>query len=317
MDSLALPVLASLALLQAYPSLDQLVHHANRSCDSATLTFDLCPVKGPGFDAELVEYLKKNKVPATFFASGQWMRTHDAQVRDLLATPHFELGTHGERHLHISQLDGEKKRAEFEGPIRLLKDKYGYTSKLYRPPFGEYDPGSLELAKELGQTVVLWDVVSADPDEKKSAQTIIERVRSELKGGSIPIFHANGKGKHTREVIETIYPEFTAKGLKFKTLGNLLESCPVQPTRAVAKAPEAAPVRKASAPFWPVAGALSLAGALLALFFTGERTSAPAPTSPKTARAVKRPTRKRPVRPATMTAKRRPTKAASRKSGIS
>lgn len=315
MDALSLPFL-TLALLQAAPVYDSLVHHAPRSCGSAALTFDLCPAKAPGFDAALVDYLRQNEIPATFFVSGQWARTHERQLRDILATPFFEVGTHGERHLHISRLEGDAKRAEFEGPIRLLKEKYGYEARLYRPPFGEYDPGSLALAKELGQTVVIWDVVSSDPDERKSAQDILARVRADLRGGSIPIFHANGKGKHTKEVIETIYPEFSAKGLRFTTLGNMLRTCPAGSAPAVAKAADASPApisapksRQASAPLWPILGALGLGGALAALLFAGRNNEAGrAPAKATRAVKGKEPSRRSRSRTPPKTAKRRPAK---------
>src|SRR5262249_58234250 len=64
-------------------------------CRTVALTFDLCPVReGSGYDGALLDLLVARHVPATFFPSGRWIETHDAEVRALLAGPLFELGPH-------------------------------------------------------------------------------------------------------------------------------------------------------------------------------------------------------------------------------
>ena len=55
---------------------------------------------------------------------------------------------------------------------------------------------------------------------------MLSALRENLRDGSIVIFHANGKGKHTREVVETlldiILPE---RNLAPRTVSELVGGC--------------------------------------------------------------------------------------------
>ena len=173
-------------------------------------TFDLCPVeKEPGFDEPLVEMLVKNEAPATFFVSGRWAARHEPQLRHLLSVPFFEFGTHGYLHAHLPQLDKRDQRKEIETAVVLLREHFDRPTTLFRPPFGEYNDLTLKLLDELGLRFVLWNVVSRDPDSTLGRHEIVENVTKRVRPGSIVIFHANGKGNHTRGVIEDIYSELT------------------------------------------------------------------------------------------------------------
>lgn len=197
------------------------------SCRSAALTFDLCPVsEGSGFDAPLVAFLIEHQVPATFFASGRWIATHGAELRSLIAHPFFEIGTHGEAHAHMPKLSAAAQAAEIAGPIRTLATRYGLHATLFRPPYGEYDAETEHASDAAGQTLVMWSVVSGDPDPKLKATAIIDDVMSRATNGSVIIFHANGRGWHTREIVPVVYDRLVnKKGLALKTISALIEGC--------------------------------------------------------------------------------------------
>jgi peptidoglycan-N-acetylglucosamine deacetylase len=201
-------------------------------CDAIALTFDLCPVRdGPGFDRPLVDFLVANHVAATFFASGRWMAKHDAALRSLLAVPFFEVGTHGEVHAHLHRLDAAAQRAEISAPIERLAAGYGAHPALFRPPYGEFDDTTREVAAALDQRLVLWSVVSGDPSESSTAPRMLAALRPALRDGAIAIFHANGRGRHTLELLETLVPELRERGLRFETVSRLLAGCAHEPAR--------------------------------------------------------------------------------------
>lgn len=197
------------------------------SCHSVAFTFDLCPVtKGSGVDAKLIDYLIANHIPATFFVSGEWMSAHDAELRRLIAQPFFEIGTHGEHHAHLSKLKAAQQRAEISGPIETLASRYGVHSTLFRPPYGEFNQESIRQADAIGQTVVMWSVVSGDPDPKLPASRIVDDVVSRMKNGSVVVFHANGRGWHTAEVFPKVYEQVVAKhGEAARTISQLRSGC--------------------------------------------------------------------------------------------
>jgi peptidoglycan/xylan/chitin deacetylase (PgdA/CDA1 family) len=220
-------VLTALLLLAGDGSA-QVITGGAPGCRAVALTFDLCPVlQGTGYDAALIDYLIEHRIPATFFASGRWINRHDAEMKKLLAVPFFEMGTHGQVHTHLATLDEDHQRAEITGAVDLLKTRYGLAAPLFRPPYGEYNDLTVEIIKKLGLQFILWNVVSGDPDPSLTADKMLAHLTASTRGGGIIVFHANGKGQHTREVIESLTRETLPKrGLRPVTVTELL-ACPV------------------------------------------------------------------------------------------
>jgi peptidoglycan/xylan/chitin deacetylase (PgdA/CDA1 family) len=221
-----LAALVTLMLLAPANSRAQVITSGPPACPTIALTFDLCPVrKGAGYDKALVDYLIEHKIPATFFMSGQWIAKHDPEVEQLLEIAFFEVGTHGEVHAHLPMHSADEQRTEILGPVRLLNEHYAHDAILFRPPFGEYNDVTVDVVKTLGLRLIQWNIESGDPDPMLSAEQIVARIDRRAKAGSIVVLHANGKGKHTRQIIQRLTMEvLPRKGLKPTTVSDLL-SC--------------------------------------------------------------------------------------------
>jgi len=204
----------------------QVIKGGAPSCKAVALTFDLCPVRqGTGYDAALIDYLIEHHIPATFFASGKWIDKHDPEMKQLMAVPFFEMGTHGQVHAHLATLDEDHQRMEIIQAVDLLKTRYHLIAPLFRPPYGEFNDLTVEVVKRLGLQFILWNVVSGDPDPSLSSQKMLAHLTASTRGGSMIVFHANGKGQHTREVVTSLAEELLPKrGLKPVTVTELL-SC--------------------------------------------------------------------------------------------
>ncbi|HXF91629.1 MAG TPA: polysaccharide deacetylase family protein [Nitrospiraceae bacterium] len=194
------------------------------ACKAAALTFDLCPVRGgTGYDAELINYLVSNRIPATFFLSGKWIAKHETEVQALLNVPFFEIGTHGHVHAHLPMQNEEEQRREILGPVTLLRTKYGRNASLFRPPYGEFNELTVDVVRSLGLRLILWSVESGDPDPQLTRAQILARLTARIKPGSVIVFHANGKGRHTRAVIEDLAQVLLPdRGLTPVTVSELL-----------------------------------------------------------------------------------------------
>lgn len=227
--TLAVMAALSIPLLLLDDGGAQVIRGGAPACKGVALTFDLCPVRqGTGYDAELINYLVEHRIPATFFASGRWIARHDPEMRTLLAVPFFEMGTHGQVHAHLAELDEEHQRVEIIAAVDLLKTRYGVTAPLFRPPYGEYNDLTVEVVKKLGLQFILWNIVSGDPDPSLSADKMLAHLTDSTRGGGMIVFHANGKGQHTREVVTALTREFFPKqGLAPVTVTDLL-SCTQQ-----------------------------------------------------------------------------------------
>ncbi len=194
------------------------------SCPGVALTFDLCPVRqGTGFDQALIDYLIERKIPATFFVSGKWIVKHGEHMKALLQVPFFEVGTHGDVHAHLPMHPPDEQKAEVAGAVQLIKRRYNREASLFRPPYGEYNDETIEVVKSLGLKFILWNVVSGDPDPTLSAEQIEGRLTRLTRKGGIIVMHANGKGKHTREVVTHLYEDLLpTRGLTPMTVSDLL-----------------------------------------------------------------------------------------------
>ena len=91
---------------------------------------------------------------------------------------------------------------------------------------------TVEVAGTLGLRFILWNVVSGDPDPRLSPERMLEDLKTRLRGGSIVVFHANGKGLHTRAVVEDLSQELLKRGLQPVTVTALLDRCNVSSDHA-------------------------------------------------------------------------------------
>jgi peptidoglycan-N-acetylglucosamine deacetylase len=210
------------------------------------LTFDLCETDGTvaGYDGRIVDLLRAQGVKATFFASGKWMETHEERTAQLLADPNFELGAHGLRHLDMARLSGERLKDEIvlteAAYIRARKSLLArqcaapgvehtplpehlpeYMS-LMRFPFGTCNAEALAAVAEHGQLAIQWDVVTGDPDPRRSAKAIADTILSKAHPGAIIVAHANGRGRNTPEALALAIPKLKDQGYGFVTVSELL-----------------------------------------------------------------------------------------------
>ena len=200
------------------------------------LTFDLCQTRGviAGYDGAIVDYLRAQSVPATFFPGGLWLATHRQRAIELASDPLFLLGNHSWTHhdLHsvpAATIETEigSTETELAAIRRVARAACGSGSaeranyRFFRFPFGSCSPEGAAAANAMGSVVIQWDVVSGDPDGTASA-TIERNVLSRVQPGSIIVMHANGRGTHTAEALATIVPKLQADGYSFVRVDELI-----------------------------------------------------------------------------------------------
>lgn len=222
------------------------VEPADPKARLVALTFDLCEQANEqtGYDAGIVDWLRAQRVKATFFAGGKWMRSHPDRAMQLIADPLFEVGNHGWTHANLRMIAGEAARqqilmaqAEYQVLRRelLARPCAAQTSPeeralipswptLFRFPYGTCSPETLQLVGDLGLRAVQWSLVTADPDRARDARSIAQGVRAGVarSRGAIIVAHANGRGWHTAEALPLFIPQLQAEGYRFVTLSELL-----------------------------------------------------------------------------------------------
>jgi peptidoglycan-N-acetylglucosamine deacetylase len=209
-------------------------------------TFDLCeaPSETAGFDSELVDFLAKNSVNATFFAGGKWMRSHPQETMRLMADPLFEIGNHSWSHANFRHLGPDTAKEQIvrtqeeysrlrEMLVARLRAEGASSNRieaipplpgLFRFPYGACTSESLGLLAEQGLYAIQWNIVSGDPAKNRTSEGIIGTVLSQVRPGSIIIFHANGKGRGTFGALRVLIPKLRSQGYEFTTVSELLAS---------------------------------------------------------------------------------------------
>ena len=208
------------------------------------LTFDLCERAKDiaGYDASIVDYLRAEKVRATFFAGGKWMHDHPERTMQLMADSLFEIGNHTWSHANLRLVSGQQLDEQIlwtQTQYELLREELARRARqqgidekeiapipavplTFRFPYGTCSPEALAAVANAGLSAIQWDVVSGDPDQHQTAARIVETVVQQTKPGSIVIFHANGRGYETAEALPRIVSTLRERGFNFVTVSELL-----------------------------------------------------------------------------------------------
>lgn len=209
------------------------------------LTFDLCeqPHEVAGYQGQIVDYLREHGVKATFFAGGKWMVTHPERAQQLMADPLFEVANHTWEHRNLRLLSGPALDDEIANAqlaytqarndlvrkqcLDRTAGKYAHEQApdrmtLFRFPFGACNKAALDAVEALGARAIQWDVSSGDPSAGELPGKMLRDVAAHVRPGSIVLFHANGRGRHTAEALPRIVEALQAQGYQFATVSELL-----------------------------------------------------------------------------------------------
>jgi peptidoglycan-N-acetylglucosamine deacetylase len=216
------------------------------------LTFDLCEAAREisGYDAGIVNYLRAQRVKATFFAGGKWLHSHPEKAMQLMADPLFEIGNHSWSHPHFQHLSTKamedqilRTQAQYEGLWQELARraraqgidpaemaKIPRVPRVFRFPYGTCTPEALGIVARLGLIDIQWDIVTGDPDKHQYAPRIAAVILNKIEPGAIIICHANGRGWWTAEALPLFVPKLKDLGYEFVTISELLQCGPAVAT---------------------------------------------------------------------------------------
>lgn len=151
------------------------------------LTFDDGP--HPSITPFVLTQLKEFNAKATFFCIGKNVIEYPLIYQQILSEGHA-VGNHTHNHLN----GWNTKDLLYLENIQLAA-KY-IDSTLFRPPYGRIKKSQVKQLLTLNsqlQTIVMWDVLSADFDIHISPEKCLANVRNNAKQGSIIVFHDSEK----------------------------------------------------------------------------------------------------------------------------
>ena len=152
------------------------------------LTFDDGPI--PEITEWVLEELKKHNVKATFFCIGDNIAKHPDIFKKVINEGHA-IGNHTFNHLNGWKTTTEMYLENFERCEKTIQQFAinNPNSKIFRPPYGKIKRAQAKAIQQLGYKIIMWDVLSVDFDSNLSQEKCLENVLSNVRSGSIIVFH--------------------------------------------------------------------------------------------------------------------------------
>jgi peptidoglycan/xylan/chitin deacetylase (PgdA/CDA1 family) len=182
-----------------------------------------------GYDARLLEFLEREKVPATLFINARWTGPNRAVFERLAANPLFEIANHGYLHKPASVngrsvygIDGTRSIAELVDEIELnarkLEELTGRRPRFYRSGTAYYDEVAVQVAGALGEQVAGFSVLG-DAGATYSREQV-KRALLSATPGDIVILHMNHPEGGTAAGVIDAVPELKKRGFRFVRLSD-------------------------------------------------------------------------------------------------
>lgn len=193
----------------------------------AVLTFDDGPDRK--WTPKILDILQREGVPATFFLVGKNAEENPGLVRRLY-NEGFEIGNHTFSHPNLALVSPDRARLELEVTRRLIECLTQHSTVIFRPPYNaDSEPQTMEEIEPLamGKSHHFYAVgESIDPldwEKGVNADTILERVKSQLGNGGVILLHdAGGNRQATVDALPRVIAFLRSQGYTFGSVAQLL-----------------------------------------------------------------------------------------------
>lgn len=181
-----------------------------RRKNTIVLTFDDGPSKHL---TDFLDILKVEKVPAMFFWQTRLLH-HKRPWQRVIDEGHV-IASHTNRHPDLTRLDDNQQKKELIVSKRKIEQLTKKPVRYFRPPFGQYNESTLEIASILNLQTVMWHVTSYDWELKSRLDGIIQNVTNHVQDGSIVLLH---ELKQTLCILPALIKKLREKGFDFTTM---------------------------------------------------------------------------------------------------
>ena len=185
------------------------------------LTFD-CGYEYENLTASVLDTLKEKQVPAAFFCTLDHIEKETEIISRMINEGHI-VGNHSATHPSFATISRDKIAKELEETENYLRENYGYASRFFRFPAGEYTEDALDQVAALGYVSVFWSVAYNDwnVDKIQGKDYAVETVMSRLHPGAIILLHS--VSRDNAAALPEIIDKARAEGYTFKALTELVK----------------------------------------------------------------------------------------------
>ncbi|MGN0659608.1 MAG: delta-lactam-biosynthetic de-N-acetylase [Emergencia sp.] len=172
-----------------------------------------------GYTQQILDVLKKEKVPAAFFVVGTYIEQNPELIRRMEKEGHI-VGNHTMHHPDMSAI-GDK--ASFEKELQETEAAYKEATgknmkKFYRPPQGKFSFDNLKMAKEMGYKTVFWSLAYVDwyADQQPTREEALSKLLPRTHNGAVILLHSTSKTNAC--ILQELITKWKEEGYQFKSL---------------------------------------------------------------------------------------------------
>ncbi|MBS1627789.1 MAG: polysaccharide deacetylase family protein [Bacteroidetes bacterium] len=159
----------------------------------------------------VLNILKKYNAKATFFCIGKNVQLHPDIYTTIIEEGH-SVGNHTFNHLNGWKVSDEIYFNDIKKAADVIQ------SSLFRPPYGRIKKSQTKILKT-NYNIIMWSVLSGDFDIKISPEKCLNNVISNIKNGSVVVFHDSAKAMERLEfALPKTLEYFSNKGYVFKSI---------------------------------------------------------------------------------------------------
>ncbi len=175
-----------------------------------------------GYTESILDTLKAENVPATFFLTGHYLTSATPLVKRMVEDGHI-IGNHSNNHPNMAKLSEDailKEWVEFDKKLKELTnvDRTYYA----RPPEGIYNERVLKVGIENNYRHIFWSVAFKDWDRNSTlpASYAYDALMKQLHPGAIILMHT--VARHNAEALPQFIKDAKEKGYTFASLDDLV-----------------------------------------------------------------------------------------------
>ncbi len=198
------------------PTKELPIYSVQRNDKKIAISFDAA--YGDEYTLDILDTLDKYNVKSTFFLVKFWADKFPHQVAEIHNRGH-EIGNHSATHPNMSQLSREQIVEELESTSDVIYELTNEKPFLFRPPFGDYNDRLIQTCREIGYSVIQWDIDSLDW-KNLGVQPVVDTVVRNVKSGSIVLFHNNAD--YISEYLPIVIERLLEKGFEIVPVSDLI-----------------------------------------------------------------------------------------------
>lgn len=167
----------------------------------------------------LIQTLKDESVPATFFVSGSFADAHPEIVKAIGLS--FEVGNHGYDVQSYSSLTSAQAASQISKGATAITSALdgGNVAPFFRPPYGDTSDVLTKAATDAGDCTVLWTVDAFDWQNGQTVAGATQRTVEKFRSGAILLLHAGYD--ITSDAAKAIISEGRSAGYTFVSMSDL------------------------------------------------------------------------------------------------